>query len=477
MVNMRLRDPIWFPLFETGEGNTARISVICLQGQLHGMYKAVVNITNEGRRFGTKRYRLADAVLQVVRSKLPYITIAEQTRLFQMVRDRQGKHASVADLFVDNDVSRRRVGIFHQIDVGPDVCSKTLALVQTSQEEWKCVAEKSGARYYLWTKPALNTIIRGHFSYLLRKLKSYTHREYLDICSMCVLSLCGGMYIDSDIRPNKDVYYQVQFAVSRISKKRRMRMETPQRASGSIGKRCNKSLSTTMKTARPTARNNDYMSYGIGAVITVARHPLIMKLLTHLVGRKYGFPRPSRDQSIYPFTKIQCPMEANPENSMNLLHLFPDATVSFIRCNESKSMTSKEMRSMDVIAPKYKHARHTERVVSRCSLLSDSEMVPEMVLEKMLPIIRLTRRVRSKTSQVHECTNMTIQDALDNANDEIEKDIDIATFITQLRDVFDLDRFFVEDERGKRMFAGLPRNIQEILLSHYNVSSSTQNAQ
>ena len=466
MVNLRLRDPIWFPVFETGEGNTARISVICLQGQLHGMYKAVVNITNEGRRFGTRRYRLADAVLQVVRSKLPYITTAEETRLFQMVRDRQGNHASVADLFVDNAVSRRRVGLFHQIDVGPDVCSETLALVQASQEEWKRVAEKSGARYHLWTKPALDTIIRKYFPHVLPGLKRYPYTQWVYIGSMCVPWLCGGMYIDNDVCPNKDVYYQVQFAVSCISKKPQMRMETQKRPIGSIGKRVNKSLPTTMKSARPTARNNDYMSYGIGAVITVARHPLIMKLLKHLVGRKYGFPRPSRDQSIYPFTKIQCPMKANPENSMNLFiqsQVQSDSmrTVSFIRCNESKSMTSKEMRSMDVISAQYKPARHTERLVSICSISSTSEMVPE----KMLPIMRLTRRVRSKTSQVHECTNMTIQDALDNANDEIEKDVAIATFIIQLRDVFDLDRFFFEDERGKRMFAGLPRSIQEIVLS------------
>ena len=223
-------------LIDTGDGNTGTITVTDVTHSKYGNFRATIAFTGGERQFGTRRWSIVDAVNQLVEAKLPMMSTAEKTRLNQMIHDRQGNHASVADLHSDIDVSRSRVGVFHQIDGGPGVCSHMSATFHSSQEEWKRVAATTGAIYHCWTRAELDTIIQTYFPDIFPRMLEYPQSQREHIEWICVLWLCGGMYIGKDVMPNRDVYYQVPFAVSRIAKTTRMRMETKKKyiAKGSM---------------------------------------------------------------------------------------------------------------------------------------------------------------------------------------------------------------------------------------------------
>ena len=190
--------------------------------------------------------------MQVVEAKLPMLGPAEKTWIKNMIYERQSDRGTT-DVRMDNAASTSPVGVFHQI------CNDDLTMsgiCHTSMEAWENVAYITGAIYHCWTRSELHTRIQNYFpnTWSIYKDLQYPSNQRDQIDINCILWLCGGMYIDRHVMPNRQVYYQVPFVACRMP---RMKTTKKHITKGFGRKRCSKTISTTLKYKRPTAKRVD----------------------------------------------------------------------------------------------------------------------------------------------------------------------------------------------------------------------------
>ena len=191
------------------------------------------------RSYGTGRPTVEESIKQLADSKLTLMPESELTRLVAKMQELTPCRCNA------DDIRRDKVKVFHQI-YGVFCDGKPMSpLFQKSQDTWKAVARHNGGIYHCWYPPELETIVQVFFPCLWPlysdQLRS-PHIQRVDIGRICILILCGGMYIDLDVMPNRIVYYQVPFAVCRIDRTEWME-----------GKRMTRRIdatATSMKTAK-----------------------------------------------------------------------------------------------------------------------------------------------------------------------------------------------------------------------------------
>ena len=266
----------------------------------------------------------------------------------------------------------------------------------------------------------------------------------VDIGRICVLILCGCMYIDMDVMPNRPVYIQVALAVCRIDRTKWM----AKKRRGKQRKR--------VRNKTQTRRETIDVFYEIEAIIALPRQPALTRWLEYVIERVKtfrcdGFHREARMRYVmhttgpYAFNKF-LKLKAQREIVKNM---------SVITCNVQKlqgTMTPQEMRSMDVISHdscswKTKQSETTVPITGKTVKLRE------------LPVIRITRRVRVKSKQAqvhtsnrHQWVDSRMQDRLHDW---------IVVFIHAIRDLHDdIDEYLYEDTTGNKLFELLPPHVR-----------------
>ena len=92
-------------------------------------------------------------------------------------------------------------------------------LFKSSMERWQLVAKKMRATYHLWSAAEVESLVKQRYPQFW---DMYCNVRYpimrCDIGRLCIIHAYGGLYSDLDVLPNREIYTQVPFAVSRVSK-------------------------------------------------------------------------------------------------------------------------------------------------------------------------------------------------------------------------------------------------------------------
>ena len=289
----------------------------------------------------------------------------------------------------------------------------------------------------------------------------------MDIARLCVLLLCGGMYIDLDVMPNREKYYEVPFAVQRIERGRWKHAKKETKASqkkwkhATKGKGAKKKLgrhtksSTTMhKSKRPTAKLDFY--YDMEVIIASARNPTLMRWLNDMLERVDTLPYGSGH---WKTARMRYVLKATGPYVLNtfLKHKRNKdvaRSIGYITCNVQKgqaTMTPRERMSCDVIS--YDSVTwKTRKDFTVVPLCEERKSVDD------LPLMRLLRRVSTKCPQV-DASSTNVPVGMITQTERNNKKI--CMFINSVCIFHALDKFFTEDAVGKQIFQMLPPEIQE----------------
>ena len=239
------------------------------------------------RSFGTGRPTVEESVKQLAHSKLTMMPEPELKRLVAKMQELTPYRCNA------DDIRQDKVKVFHQI-YGVFCDGKPMSqLFQNSQNAWMGVAEENDGIYHCWHPSGLETIIQACFPRLWPLYSDqlrFLHIQRVDIGRICILILCGGMYIDLDVMPNREVYYQVPFAVCRIDRTELMegKRETRRIGTTATSIKTAKSIksmrtkTTPYEKKRRTKHRYD-LWYEMEAIIADPRNPVLTRWLMFVV--------------------------------------------------------------------------------------------------------------------------------------------------------------------------------------------------
>ena len=434
---------------DAGIDATGTVRVVRVDHQFKAVLSKYSKKTGKVERaFGTRRPTVAASIQQLADSKMPLISKPELIRLIDKMRDLTPYECNA------DDNRRDKVKVFHQI-YGVFCDGKPMsALFQKSQDRWKKVASDNGGIYHCWGPLEIETIIKVFFIWLWPLYDDglrFPHIQRVDIGRICILILCGGMYIDLDVLPNRDVYYQVPFAVCRIDR------------------------TAWKKTTKKKQKYNLWLE--IEAIIADPRNPLLTRWLRFVVDRviRTGYG-PGR---FWHIAKARYVMYTTGPTALNafLAQKHERETVRslrFIACNVQKlqqKLSAKEQRTFDVVS--YDSASWINPKALWVAPPKGTQ-VPLETLLKTLPIMRITRRVSGKMGQSYACASNTMTPATwiggmcllhpEEWDPEWEKDgVDYdkcAAFINGIIRMCDIADVVFDTTTGKKLFRGLPPALQ-----------------
>ena len=119
----------------------------------------------------------------------------------------------------------------------------------------------------------------------------YDHIRRVDIGRIIILYSCGGMYVDMDVLPNRDVYMQEDLAVCRIGKntynRNKVKRKSLRAANGKPQTKSRltaKKSSTIHKKTRGSTPNDEKkdVCYDMKAIIAKAGNPVLVNWLEHM---------------------------------------------------------------------------------------------------------------------------------------------------------------------------------------------------
>ena len=235
------------------------------------------------------------------------------------------------------------------------------AISEKVQDTWKAVAKHNGGIYHCWYPPELETIIQVFFPWLWPLYSDqlrFPHIQRVDIGRICILILCGGMYIDLDVMPNRIVYYQVPFAVCRIDRTEWMEGKRKTRRIGTTATsmKTAKSMESMMTKTTPYEKKHRYdLWFEMEAIIANPRNPVLTRWLMFVVekGKCTEY-----DEGFYKTTRGRYVMyTTGPNACYELLRQKCERgtvrNMRFIACNVQKlqhRMTTQERAAFDVVS-------------------------------------------------------------------------------------------------------------------------------
>ena len=436
---------------------------ICRYGPLQ--FKATCDVDGK-RLFGCQRDSIVDAIEQLILRKLKSVSIVELKRVIT--------HVSALLQARDDDMQLRqidakplvakdtRVKVYHQIFglFGDD--AEMPVLFRESQARWRRVADQTGAMYFCRGPADVETLIKMYFPDVWPIYVSglrFDHIERVDIARICILIVCGGMYIDMDCMPNREFYIQWAFAVCRVNttqwkdKLRRVRLFHGQ------GKKPTK---TTRQRRFPRTRSRVF--YDMEAIIAEPQSRILIRWLDFIMDGINTVPT----TGFFAIAKMRYVMHATGPYRLNRFLKLKEQRVivknmPVIRCNVQKEeyrMTPMERRSMDIISHDCCSWKTTQRE-------STVPVTGRTVSIRKLPVMRLTRRARVNTKAADVQTSNRHHYAETKRIDKIHDWI--VVFVHAMREFAgDIDEYLYEKPDGIRLLRMLPQHVR--LRSHGSFS-------
>lgn len=258
----------------------------------------------------------------------------------------------------------------------------------------------NGGIYHRLCPPELETIIQVFFpdlwSLYIEGLR-FPHIQRVDIGRICILSLCGGMYVDLDIMPNRDVYYQVPFAVCRINRTEWKEAKRKTRRSGIVAKTIKTTTKSRLK-ATPYKNKHRYDPwYEMEAMIATARNPVLARWLMFVVE---NVKRQKHAKGFYKTAKGRYVLHTTGPCALNMFlkHKCERDTrrsLRFIACYVQKlqdTMKTQERAAFDVVS-------YDSCSWAKAEKLWIAPRRDTPIPLGTLPLMRLTRRVSVKRHQ------------------------------------------------------------------------------